>query len=166
MNQINATFAPPRTETGARTPSPHRGTAVAVGALFIVQMVTFAAGSNVIEEYLRGEASRQSLGLGVLLEMVSGIAVVGIGLLMYRVLKDVDRSWALGYPIARSVEFGVSAVLAAYLLTQLEEVSNSLLWIYLPTALGGLLMNYLFFVSGLVPRTIAALGLVGYGLLL
>jgi hypothetical protein len=53
-----------------------------------------------------------------------------------------------------------------YLLTQLEEFPNHLLWVYLPTALGGLILNYLFLVSGLVPRLIAALGLIGYGLLL
>jgi hypothetical protein len=64
------------------------------------------------------------------------------------------------------VEFGVSAVVATYLLTQLEEFPNHLLWVYLPTALGGLILNYLFFVSGLVPRAIAILGLLGYGMLL
>jgi hypothetical protein len=98
--------------------------------------------------------------------MSSGIAVVGIGLSMYRVLKEVDRTWAIGYPLARTIEFGVSAVMAGYLLIRLEELPNHLLWVYLPTAFGGLILNHLFFVSGLVPRTIAALGLVGYGLLL
>jgi hypothetical protein len=101
-----------------------------------------------------------------MLEMCSGIAVLGIGLLMYPVLKEVDRTWAIGYPIARLVEFGVSAVLSTYLLTELEEFPNHLLWVYLPTALGGLILNYLFFASGLVPRAIAVLGLLGYGLLL
>jgi len=65
-------------------------TAVVVGALFVLQLLTFAVGSNLVEEYLRGEASRQTLTIGVMLEMCSGIAVVGIGLLMYRVLKEVD----------------------------------------------------------------------------
>jgi len=166
MNQIDMTVAPPRTDTGTHARVPHRRTAVVVGALFVLQLLTFAVGSNLIEEYLRGEASRQTLTIGVMLEMCSGIAVVGIGLLMYQVLKEVDRTWAVGYPIARSVEFGVSAVLATYLLTQLEEFPNHLLWVYLPTALGGLILNYLFFVSGLVPRGIAILGLLGYGLLL
>ena len=166
MNQIDTTIAPPRIEPGTPAPVPHRKTAVVVGALFIVQLLTFAAGSNLIEEYLRGEAARQTLTIGVMLEMCSGIAVVGIGVLMYRVLKVVDRKWAMGYPIARLVEFGVSAILATYLLIQLEQFPNHLLWVYLPTALGGLILNYLFLVSAVVPRAIAVLGLLGYGLLL
>jgi hypothetical protein len=166
MNQIDTTIASPRPDTGTRTRVAHSRTAAVVGALFIVQLLTFAAGSNLVEKYLRGEAPRQTLTIGVMLEMCSGIAVVGIGLLMYGVLKEVDRKWAIGYPIARLVEFGVSAVLATYLLTQLEEFPNHLLWVYLPTALGGLILNYLFFVSGLVPRAIAVLGLLGYSLLL
>ena len=165
MNQLDTTIAT-RPETGTRTPVPHTRTAVAVGALFIVQLLTFAAGSNMIERYLRGESLRHTLTIGVMLEMCSGIAVVGIGLLMYPVLKRVGRKWAIGYPIARLVEFGVSAVLGTYLLIHLEEVPNHLLWVYLPTALGGLILNHLFFVSGLVPRPIAVLGLLGYSLLL
>jgi hypothetical protein len=166
MNQIDTTIAPPRIGPTTSAPVTHRKTAVVVGALFIVQLLTFAAGSNLIEEYLRGEAARQTLTIGVMLEMCSGIAVVGIGLLMYRVLKVVDRKWAMGYPIARLVEFGVSAILATYLLIQLEQFPNHLLWVYLPTALGGLILNYLFLVSAVVPRAIAVLGLLGYGLLL
>jgi hypothetical protein len=102
----------------------------------------------------------------VLLEMVSGIAVVVISILMFRVLKTVDEKWALGYPIMRVTEFAVSAILAIYLLSQLQEVPNHLLWVYIPTGIGGLILNYLLFVSRLVPRPIAALGFVGYALLL
>jgi Domain of unknown function (DUF4386) len=166
MNQIDTTIAPPRPDTGTQIRVPHSRTAVVVSALFIVQLLSFAAGSSLVERYLRGEAPRQTLTIGVMLEMCSGIAVVGIGLLMYPVLKGVDRKWAIGYPIARLVEFGVSAVLGTYLLIQLAEIPNHLLWVYLPTALGGLILNYLFFVSGLVPRAIAVVGLLGYSLLL
>ena len=37
-----------------------------------------------------------------------------------------------------------------------------MLWIYVPTGLGGIVLTYLLFVSRLVPRAIAVLGLVGY----
>jgi hypothetical protein len=46
---------------------------------------------------------------GVLLTMVSGHAIVGIGLLMYPVLKQVDRRLAVWYPVLRVVDFAVSA---------------------------------------------------------
>jgi Domain of unknown function (DUF4386) len=60
----------------------------------------------------------------VLLEMCAGLAVVAIGILMYQVLKPVDRQLALGYPTMRILEFTVSAILAVYLLSQLEEFPN------------------------------------------
>jgi len=58
----------------------------------------------------------------------------------------------------------VSAACGVYLLTQLQVVPNHLLWVYIPTGIGGLILNYLLYVSRLVPRPIAVLGLVGYGL--
>jgi hypothetical protein len=98
--------------------------------------------------------------------MLSGLAVVAIGVLMFRVLKTVNGKLAFGYPIMRVTEFAVSAILAVYLLSQLQEVPNHLLWVYIPTGIGGVILNYLLFVSKLVPRSIAALGFVGYALLL
>jgi hypothetical protein len=165
MKQHDMTLARPRMDPSAFSGTPHRRIAVIVGALFILQIVTFAVGASLIETYLSGEAAKPTLVMGVLLEMCSGVAIVAIGLMMYRVLRVVDPRWALGYPVMRVTEFTVSALLAWYLLTQLEEFPNHLLWIYLPTGIGGLILNYLFFVSGLVPRAIAVLGLVGYALL-
>jgi hypothetical protein len=144
----------------------NRRIAVVVGVLFFVQLLTFMIGSSLVQTYLDGGVGKATLNLGVLLEMVSGVAVVAIGLLMYRVLKTVDKKWALGYPIMRVTEFAVSAILAMYLLGQLEEFPNHLLWVYIPTGIGGLILNYLLFVSRLVPRPISVLGLVGYALLL
>jgi hypothetical protein len=144
----------------------HRKIAVAVGVLFFFQLATFAIGSSLIQTYLDGEAERATLTIGVLFEMAAGVGVVAIGLLMYRVLKTVDARLALGYPIMRIVEFAVSATLAVYLLTQLAEFPNHLLWVYIPTGIGGLILNYLLFISKMVPRPISVLGLVGYTLLL
>ncbi|MFF5292217.1 DUF4386 family protein [Paractinoplanes globisporus] len=52
-----------------------------------------------------------------------------------------------------------------YLLKELQVVPNHLLWVYIPTAAGGLILTYLLFVSRLVPRPIAILGIVGYAAL-
>ena len=143
-----------------------RRIAVFVGLLFFFQLLTFAIGDSLVQRYLDGEAGETTLWLGVALEMCSGLAVVAIGLLMYQVLKAVDRQLALGYPVLRIVEFTVSAVLAIYLLSQLEEFPNHLLWVYIPTAIGGLILTYLLYISRMVPRPISILGLVGYSLLL
>jgi hypothetical protein len=142
-----------------------RKTAVVVGVLFFVQMITFMIGSSQVQLFLDGEANKTALNFGVLMEMVSGIAIVVIGLLMYRILKRVDKKLALGYPIFRLIEFTVSAILGFYLLSKLHEYPNHLLWVYLPTAIGGLILTYLLYVSKLVPRAIALLGLIGYALL-
>ena len=144
----------------------NRRIAVAVGILFFFQLITFMIGSALIAQYVDGSAGRATLWVGVALEMCAGVAVVAIGLLMYRVLKVVDQQLALGYPIMRILEFTVSALLAVYLLVQLEEFPNALLWVYLPTGIGGLILCYLLYTSRMVPRAISGLGLVGYSLLL
>jgi hypothetical protein len=141
-----------------------RGIAVAVGVLFIVQMVTAIIGLSLIQAFVDGD-TREAPTAGVLLMTSSGIAVVGIGLLMYRVLKDVNQRLAIWYPVLRIAELTVSAACGIYLLNQLQVVPNHLLWVYVPTGAGGLILTYLLFVSRLVPRPIAGLGLIGYAML-
>ena len=143
-----------------------RKIAVVVAVLFFVQMITYMFGAAVIRGFESGDATRDSLTLGVLLTTCSGIAVVGIGLLMYQVLKDVDRRLAIWYPVLRVVEFTASTAFGAHLLISEQGVPNQHLWVYIPTGIGGLVLTYLLFVSRLVPRTIAVLGMVGYGSLL
>lgn len=138
--------------------------AVTVGILFFVQMATAIVGTSLIQAFVDGDTERAPLTVGVLLMMCSGLAVVGIGLLMYPVLKTVNQRLAIWYPVLRITEFAVSAACGVYLLTQLQTVPNHLLWVYIPTGIGGLILSYLLFVSRLVPRPIAVLGLVGYGL--
>jgi hypothetical protein len=142
-----------------------RMVAVAVGILFFVQMVTGMFGTSLIQAFVDGETARVPVTVGVLLMVCSGIAVVGIGLLMYQVLNPVNHWLAFSYPVLRVVEFAVSTVCGLYLLAQMEVVPDYLLWVYIPTGIGGLVLNYLLFVSRLVPRPIAVLGLVGYFLL-
>ena len=157
---IQTTQIPAGTSNRAGTMS-RRTIAVVVGILFFVQMLTAMFGTSMIQSFVDGETTARPT-LGVLLMMCSGLAVVGIGLLMYQVLKDVNQRLAFWYPVLRIVEFTVSAVVGVYLLSQLQVVPNHLLWVYIPTGIGGLILTYLLFVSRLVPRFIAVLGLVGY----
>jgi hypothetical protein len=139
-----------------------RTIAITVGTLFVVQMVTAIVGASLIQAFVDGNSEGAPPTGGVLLMTCSGVAVVGIGLLMYQILKPVNQRLALRYPALRIAEFTVSAVCGVYLLTRLHEVPNHLLWVYIPTGIGGLILNYLLFVSRLIPRPIAILGLVGY----
>ncbi|WP_137123398.1 DUF4386 domain-containing protein [Segeticoccus rhizosphaerae] len=143
---------------------PRRMIAVVVGILFLVQMVTAMIGTSLIQAFVDGDTARAPMTIGLLFMMGSGLAVVGIGLLMYPVLKVVNQRLAIWYPILRIVEFIVSTAFGVYLLAQLQVVPNHLLWTYVPTGLGGLLLTYLLYVSRLVPRPIAVLGLLGYAL--
>jgi len=137
-------------------------TATIVGVLFVVQMVTAMVGTSLIRAFVDGNKDRAPLTLGVLLMMGAGLAVVGIGLLTYPVLRDVNPRLAMWYPILRITECLVSAACGVYLLAHSQVVSNHMLWVYVPTGVGGIIFTYLLFVSRLVPRPIALLGFVGY----
>jgi hypothetical protein len=147
----------PTTETPGR-----RKTAIAVGVLFILQMVIAMFGTTLIQRFADGDADRVPLTVGVVLMMCAGLAVVGIGLLMYPVLRDVSPGLAGWYPALRITECLVSATCGVYLLAQSQVVPNHLLWVYLPTGIGGIILTYLLLVSRLVPTAIAVLGLIGY----
>jgi hypothetical protein len=159
MTHLSTTTAP---MFGGRHPTARRGVATTVGILFIVQMVTAMFGTSLIQAFVDGDSDRTAMTVGVLLMMCSGLAVVGIGLLMYPVLKDVHPTLAAWYPILRATECLVSAACGVYLLARSEVVPHHLLWVYVPTGVGGIILTYLLFVSRLVPRPIAMLGLVGY----
>ena len=96
--------------------------AVTVGILFIVQMATAMVGTSLIQAFIDGNRDRAPLTAGVLLMVCSGLAVVGIGFLMYQVLKDVNEKVARCYPTLRLTEFAVSTFCGVYLLIQLQVV--------------------------------------------
>lgn len=143
-----------------------RKRAVFVGLLFFAQMITAMIGTSLIQAFVDGDHAKAPLTAGVLFMMCSGIAVVGIGFLMYPLLKRVNKKLAVWYPAMRVTEFTVSAICGLYLLDQLKVVPHHLLWVYIPTGIGGLIFTYLLYVSKLVPRPIAVLGFAGYALLL
>jgi hypothetical protein len=143
-----------------------RKISVAIGVLFIVQMVSAMIGTSLIQAFVDGNPDKASLTLGVLLMTISGLAVVGIGVLAYRVLRIFNQKLAIWYPIMRIIEFTVSAACGIYLLATLQVVPDHMLWVYIPTAVGGLIFTYLLLVSQIVPRLIAVLGLVGYSALM
>src|SRR3954467_9338156 len=101
-----------------------RKIATTVGILFIAQMVTAMIGTSLIQAFLDGNTERAPLTAGVLLMVCSGLAVVGIGFLMYRVLKDVNQKVARWYPALRITEFAVSTACGLFLLIQLQVVPN------------------------------------------
>ena len=162
-------LSPPGASSARPSTRPNRlstrPTAVIVGILFVVQMISAMVGTSLIQAFVDGDPDRDAMTIGVLLMFGSGLAVVSIGVLMYPVLREVAPGLAGWYPALRIAEFLVSTACGAYLLARSEVVPDHLLWVYVPTGFGGVVLTYLLAVSRLVPRPVAVLGLVGYVLL-
>ncbi len=137
-----------------------------------------------------GGAADNGLALGALLELILIIANIGTAVVLYPVVKRVNEILALGYVTARVVEcafiaVGILSVLSMVTLRQeaagadagsLLAVGESLVavqsWTFLlgpgfVVGVGnGLILGYLMYRSGLVPRRMALLGLIAGPVLL
>jgi hypothetical protein len=137
--------------------------AVIVGLLFLVSTLTFMIGSNLIQSFLIDVTQNKfPLILGVILEIICGVAVVGIGVLMFPILKLFNKRLALGYVIFRVIECTIIIFGGIYLLSLLEFMWKYEMIIFVFTALGGLIFSYLLYLSKLVPRYLSGLGIIGY----
>ena len=174
-----------------RLDAPPRKLAFVAGALFVLTFLTsipaYLLYEPVLDDpgYIAGAGADTRVLAGAFLEVLLIVANVGTALALFGVLKRQSESLALGYVAARLVECGFIAVglisvLSVVTLRQdaagadadsLLAVGRSLVaihdWTFLlgpgfVVGLGnGLLLGYLMFRSGLVPRRMAALGLVG-----
>ena len=140
--------------------------AIIVGLLFLVSTLTFMIGSNLIQSFfIDGTQNKSPLILGVILEIICGVAVVGIGVLMFPILKLFNKRLALGYVIFRVIECTIIIVGGIYLLSLLKLMWKYEMIIFVFTALGGLIFSYLLFLSKLIPRYLSGLGIIGYAIL-
>jgi hypothetical protein len=175
-----------------------RTTARIVGLLFLTQTIAFIAAEQLLSgvlkrpNYLAGiSGDANALTIGALLAFVSGVAVVGISILMFPLLKRSNESLALGYVGERVIELVLQILfyLTAPLLMiaigaglrdgtinasasqtvgpVLKAVHDvGIVVVYLVTSVGGTIFAYLLYRSQLVPRPLAILGLIGYPVLL
>jgi uncharacterized protein DUF4386 len=136
--------------------------------------------------YIVGAGADNRIALGALLEMILIIANIGTAVVLFPILKRQNEGLALGYVTARLVEstfiaIGIVSLLAIVTLRQdvggaggagsLVTVGRSLVAIHDWTFLlgpgwvvgvgNGLILGYLMYQSGLVPRGMAMLGLIG-----
>ena len=172
----------------------YRGTAVLVGALFLISTATFIL-SNVLmtpilgaPNFLAAVADHSQLMIAAtLIALIEGVATVGIALALYPILKRQHPALALGYAGMRIAELAIAAVgfgLGGLLLVTLSATAThgassetlgtllvalrhwTLMLVYVYTALGGLMLSYMLLRNRLVPRWLAVLGLIGYPALL
>ncbi|MFA5856320.1 MAG: DUF4386 domain-containing protein [Parachlamydiales bacterium] len=145
----------------------NRKTAIIVGILFLFSTITFMIGSNLIQSFFTDKnPNTPLLIIGVLLEISCGVAVVGIGLLMFPILKNLNKNLALGYVIFRIIECLMIIISGVYLLSLLKLMWNYDMIIFIFTGLGGLIFSYLLYQSKLIPRYLSVLGIIGYAILL
>jgi hypothetical protein len=142
--------------------------------------------------YIVGSGSDTRVLIGGLLDMVNALACIGTAVVLFRLVKRQNETLALGFVTSRLLEaaiifVGVVSLLAVVTLRQdmagaagtndasLTTVGAALVAVYQWTFLFGpnvmaavnaLLLGSLMYRSGLVPRAIPLLGLIGGPLLL
>jgi hypothetical protein len=172
----------------------NKTTARTVGALFLISNVTFILGALVLVESILGvpdyltlvSANRNQVISGVLLELINGLAYVGIALLMFPILRQRFESLALGYVGFRIIEFimQIASDLSPLSLLNVSEEfvkagapqSSSFqalgtlmlaerFWAFqmlsLVFGLGALMFYYMLYQTRLIPRFISVWGLIG-----
>ena len=167
-----------------------RKTAFAAGVLYLMTFLSIprlALFGPVLDNpnYILGSGIPTGVFVGIMLELIVAFAIVGTGVALYPILKRQNEGVALGFVSARVIETGIIAVgiislLAVVSLRQdaaagadvaslvttgqaLVSIQNLTFLIgqgLLP-GLNGILLGYLFYRSGLVPRILPAMGLIG-----
>ncbi len=150
------------------------------------QFILYAPVLNNADYIVSGADSR--VQWGALLEMITALACIGTAVVLFPIVKRQDEAVALGYVAVRVFEagiivVGIASVLSAVTLRQdlagaggadpasLLTAGKSLVAFHDATFLlgpgilaglgNGALLGYLMYTSGLVPRHMALLGLVG-----
>jgi hypothetical protein len=174
-----------------------RRVAVLIGALYLVATVGFATAEALINGvldapgYLSGASDHGgALTAAALFAFVQGVAIVGIAVFFFPILKRQSEPLALAYVGFRLAELAATLLYIATPLLVLH-VGNGLqdgtvdgsassglaalfdaqhhvaiLLIYFVTSVNGSILAFLLYRSRLVPRPVALLGIVGYPALL
>ena len=162
------------------------------GVLFLITFVTSIAAlalfQSVLDDpaaYIAGGGKDNQIYLGAFLEFLLVIANVGTAVVLYPIVRRQNEALAIGYVAARIIESvfiaaGIIFVLGVVTMRQdspdAADLAVSLAalkdWTFLlgPGMVvpfgNGLILGYLMYKSGLVPRRMAWLGMIGGPLLL
>ena len=171
-----------------------RKTAIIVGVLFITAMVAGMLRYVLLDpildapDYLITVSANENLVIiGTLSFFILAVALVGIAIVMYPILKKQNEALALGYVVARIVEgvlfiVAILAILTLFSLSQdfvkagspdasyfqtlgdlllaVRYFAYNALW-PITLGLGGLMFYYLLYKSKLIPRWLSVWGFIG-----
>jgi Domain of unknown function (DUF4386) len=176
--------------TKGRTVDPKR-IARTFGVWFLLTWVFAIAGRELLHpaysdpDYILGAGSDVRVQLGAVFDFLLIIANIATGVVLYPIAKRHSQIGALGYVTARIMEsafimVGILSLMSIVALRQdasgltdaaLEATGRSLATVYeyaflfgpgLVVGFGnGLILGWLMYSSGLVPRRLAMLGLIG-----
>lgn len=165
-----------------------------VGSLFLLAFAAYLTGSAMVDsgsgttDLLPAVPDHQTqIAAGGLLMLLNSAAVAGIGVMVLPVLKQHDKIAAYAYLVSRTVEavllavgvvfvlllvplateyaaVGADPVLPAIGRLALEGNQYAYQVAMIAVGLGGLVFCRVLFRSALVPRLLAAWGLVGYAI--
>ena len=170
----------------------NKKTSTIVGILFLIAMAASLLGGGSLESILDApnyitivSVNKIQVAIGVSLELINGIAIIGIAVILFPILKQHNESLALGYVgfrIIESILCIVTAIIPLLLITLSKEYSEApdapyiqslgtilrtlrsdLAEIFIPLffSLGALLFYSLLYKSKLIPRFISAWGFIG-----
>jgi hypothetical protein len=172
-------------------PSPEQQQRARIfGVLFALTFVTSIAGLLLYDpvlndaDYILGSGADTRVQLGALCEIFLAITNIGTAVVLWPIVKRQSETLALSYVASRIVEsvlivLGLISLLSVLTLREdlagadagsLTVAGQSLVaihdWTFLLgpgfcVGVNGLLLGYLFYRSGLLPRWIAMFGLVG-----
>lgn len=121
-----------------RSMNTNRNTARIVGSFFLVAMVASLVGGTIVNSIISTPDALSTLSqvesqllFGVFLELLNALSVVGIGILMFTVIKQCNETMAVGYLGLRVIEsvfcsIIVIAPLALIIINQNIPASGSL----------------------------------------
>ena len=148
-----------------------RRTARIVGVLFLAGYVAYGVGSLMAQGVVRSadrSSSTASFVTGAALMLLNSAFVIGIGVLMFPILRPHDKAVAAGYLGTRIFE-GVGLAIGVVSLVVVADSAaaihvNSVCYNLAEAGLGigSLFFCALLFRTGLVPRFLAAWGFIGY----
>jgi hypothetical protein len=153
-----------------RSDSGARRTARIVGVLFLAGYLTYGVGNLIATGIVDSDDRGSSSGLfvtGIALMLLNSAAVIGIGVVMFPILRDHNKAIAAGYLGTRIFEGIILAlgVVSLIVLTSSHAIdANAALYNIAEAGLGigSLFFCALLFRTGLVPRWLAAWGFIGY----
>jgi hypothetical protein len=171
----------------------NKRTAIIVGILYIIATVAYSLAMILLDPIIGGSdylvqasLNANQVIIGTFLVLIDAIAVAGIGICMYKILKKHNKILALGFLGARVVEgtiFIMTVIPTLVLLTLSQEFINAgtpdvpyyqtlgtaLLsagnWIFLigyglVFAISALILNFVLYKSKLIPRWLSGWGFV------